>query len=208
MDEDDSECMFTVLYSNGSRSWCIDEQCSNHVDIISIEDRQCRTNYLSLKFSSYQKYNQFIYSHSLRIPIASFFSLARPNRERLFQIEFLSPLDNSQIFELSQLQLLSGPISNIDTFELIFNGNISKTINSSLFVDKEMFSSQQQTSIDTLRLIFNCSNQQRVEWELIKSIDFYPQSPCQQQIQFLNNNKSTNNYEKNCFHLNFLVSLF
>ena len=62
-----------------------------------------------------------------------------------------------------------------------------------------MFMSNDQQIIDTLRLIFNCNQSKRVEWELIKSINYLPHSPCPQQINFL---------RKDYFHLNILVSLF
>jgi hypothetical protein len=122
--------------------------------------------------------------------------LALPNAERLLQIEFLSPLENNSPFELNQLNLLTNSTSNIDTYELIFNGNISKD-NSILFIDKDLFMSDEQVFIDTLRLTFNCTNKQRVEWELIKSISNLPQSPCPQQIQF--------KHQKHCFNVYTLV---
>jgi hypothetical protein len=198
---EDLNCYFTVFYSNGSRSWCLDEECSNHIDIISLEDRQCRTNYLSLKFSSYLKYSNIL----SRISFSSFFSFGRPEYERLLQIEFLSSFDNDNPFKIDQLRLLTSSVSNIDTYEFVFNGNISKT-NSILFIDREMFISDEQQYIDTLRLIFNCSNSQRVEWELIKSIQSLPDSPCPQQINFSKNKHFINN--QNCFNINILVSLF
>jgi len=196
---EDLDCYFTVFYSNGSRSWCLDEECSDHIDIISLEDRQCQTNYLSLKFSSYLKYLNIL----SRIPLSSFFSFGRPKSERLLQIEFLSPLNNDNPFKIDQLRLLSNSLSNIDTYEFIFNGNISIN-NSILFIDKQMFISNEQIYIDTLRLIFNCSNSQRVEWELIKSIQSLPDSPCPQQIQFLDKHFINN---QNCFNIYILVSL-
>jgi hypothetical protein len=203
LSNNDVDCYFTVLYSNGSRSWCLDEECYNHVDIISIEDRQCRTNYLSLKFSSYSKYLKLLHSSSSRIPLSSFFSLARLNIERLLQIEFLSPLDNDNPFKIDQFRLLTGPRSNIDTYELIFNGNLAKD-NVILYIDRDMFMSNEQQYIDTLRLIFNCTNSQRVEWELIKSIEILPDSPCPQQINYLNKNLIKN---EKCFNIPILVSL-
>jgi hypothetical protein len=201
---EDVDCYFTVLYSNGSRSWCSDEDCLNHIDIISLEDRQCRTNYLSLKFSSYSTYSKLLLSSSSRIPLSSFFSFGRPDRERLLQIEFLSPFDNDNPFKLNELRLLSGPISNLDTYELVFNENISKN-NLTLFIDQEMFMSDEQQVIDTLRLIFNCTKSSRVEWELIKSVQSFPPSPCPEQINYLKKNISHRNL--NCLHLNILVSL-
>jgi len=195
-------CYFTVLYSNGSRSWCLDEECSNHIDIISLEDRQCRTNYLSLKFSSYSKYFDVLVLSSSRIPLSSFFSSGRPDIERLLQIEFLTPFNNDNPFKLDQFRLLTGSISNIDTYELVFNGNIAKN-NLTLFIDRDIFMSDEQHFIDTLRLIFNCTKSERVEWELVKSIESLPDSPCPQQIDFLKKDFIKN---QNCFNINILVS--
>ncbi|UJR17855.1 hypothetical protein I4U23_004754 [Adineta vaga] len=177
--EEDSLCYFRIFLSNGTQAWCLDEECFNHLDLISIENFQCRTNFLSLRFSSYSTYSTFLRSTSL----SSFFSLNRSNLERLLQIEFLSPLENiNQPFQLDELKLLSYSIpSNIDTYELIFHGNLIKNPSQLLF-DEEIFLSKEQKYIDTLRLIFNCTSNERVEWELVKSIQSIPNSPCPQQI--------------------------
>lgn len=191
------DCYFTVLYSNGSRYWCLDEQCNDYIDIISLENDQCKTNYLSLKFSSYSKYEEFVKSSSFSL--SSMFELGRPNIERLLQIEFLSPLDNDNPFKIEDLYYLTKNISsNIDTYEFIFNENISNN-NLTLFIDKEIFISNEQIYIDTLRLIFNCTNSKRVEWELVKSIQYFPDSPCKKQIDFLKK-------DFNSFNINILVS--
>jgi hypothetical protein len=195
----DSNCYFTVKYSNGSSYRCLDEECSiDHLDIISLENNQCRTDYLSLKYSSYSKYSEILLSNS---SLSSFFSLARPNLERLLQIELLSPLENNSPFELNQLSLLTNSTSNIDTYELVFNGNIAKD-NLILYIDKDLFLSAEQEFIDTLRLIFNCTNKKRVEWELIKSISSLPQSPCPQQIRFKEKIFLNNQF---CFNIHILV---
>ncbi|CAF3315886.1 unnamed protein product [Rotaria socialis] len=180
--EERNNCYFTVFYSNGKRSYCIDEQCYHHLDIISLKDRQCRTNYLSLQFSSYLTYKKFLQSTLLKNSLSYYFSKARPNVERLLRIEFLSPFLNDDPFQLDQLRLLANSISNIDTYEFIFNENI--TINNlTLFIDQDMFSSSDQQIIDRLTLRFSCTHIQRVEWQLIKSIQSFPNSPCPQQIQ-------------------------
>jgi hypothetical protein len=36
--EEDRPYYFRVFYSNGSQSWYLDEECSNHLDLISIKD--------------------------------------------------------------------------------------------------------------------------------------------------------------------------
>jgi len=200
LSNEDLNCYFTVKYSNGSTYRCLDEECSiDHIDIISLEANQCRTNYLSLKYSSYSSYSKFLVSNPSYL--SSYFSLARPNLERLLQIEFLSPLENNSPFEINELSLLTNSTSNIDTYELIFHGNISKT-NSIIFISKDLFLNNKQEFIDTLRLIFNCTNEQRVEWELVKSISSLPESPCPQQIQYFETNHSP------CFNINILVRKF
>ena len=201
--EDAHNCYFTVVYSNGSRTWCLDQQCYQHLDIISLEDRMCRTNFLSLRFSSYSKYSDVLQTSSLKMPLASFFSLGRPNIERVLQIEFLSPFVSNDPFKLDHLRLLTDSISNIDTYELVFNGNIAEN-NLTLFIDRDMFMSHEQRVIDTLRLIFNCSKIQRVVWELIKSVENFPDSPCPQQIQFL---KKEFINKQDCFKITILVGL-
>ncbi|CAF2810981.1 unnamed protein product [Rotaria sp. Silwood2] len=191
-EEDINNCYFNVFYSNGSQYNCLDEDCYKYIDIVSLEDQQCRTNYISLKFSSYLTYRNFLEITSLKTPLASFFCNGRPNLERLLQIEFQTPFINDEPFKIDQFNILSRSISNIDTLEFIFNGFISNN-NRTLFIDKNMFISNEQNIIDTLRLIFNCSQYERVEWELIKSIKSLPESPCPQQIQFIKND-FTNNY--------------
>jgi len=105
------------------------------------------------------------------------------NFERLLQIEFLSPLDdNNQPFELNELKLLTNSLpSNIDTYEFVFQGNLVEN-HFKLFFDQELFLSEEEQYIDTLRLIFNFTLNERVEWELVKSIQLTPDSPCPQQI--------------------------
>ena len=199
-------CNFTVIYLNGSRSWCYDEECSlNHLDIYSIEDQQCQTNYISFKYSSSSKYLQFLFSKISRQSLSSYFSSSRPHLERLLQIEFLSPLENAYLFDNSHLSLLtdSTSSSNIDTYELIFNGKISEE-NSTISFDQDQFLSVEQVYIDTLRLQFNCTNDERVEWELIKSISSFPPSPCPKQIDFLK--KIPSSIDGNSCHLILFVS--
>ncbi len=205
---EDVNCYFKVFYSNGSRSWCLDEECCNHLDIISLESVQCRTNYLSLRFSSYKSYSKFLVSSWSQLDISSYFSVGRPNIERLLQIEFLSPFENSSPFELDELNLLSNSVSNIDTYELVFSGRIAQD-NIKLFIDEDMFLSAKQQFIDTLRLIFNCSENERVEWELIKSISSLPPSPCPEQIQFLKKDflNNENSFERLVL-VSFLISFF
>ncbi|CAF1281175.1 unnamed protein product [Adineta steineri] len=204
--ENETDCYFRVLYSNGSQSWCLDEECSNHTDIISLENLHCQTNYLSLKFSSYSNYSNFLLSTtSKQIYLSSFFSLGRPNLERLLQIEFLSSLENNKSFQLDQLSLLANSLSNIDTYELNFLGNLSNN-NLQLFIDENLFLSNEQQFIDTLRLIFNCSKYERVEWELVKSIQSIPQSPCPQQITLLNHQLNQQKYSFNIIILTSLIA--
>ncbi|CAF1364428.1 unnamed protein product [Rotaria sordida] len=204
--EDINNCYFTVSYLNGSQYNCLDEDCYKYIDIISLEDQQCRTNNLSLKFSSQSTYKNFLQLTSLENPLASFFSNGRPNLERLLQIEFQSSLFNDDLFKLNQLRLLSPYfISNIDTYEFIFDGFITNN-NLTLFIDKNMFISNEQQIIDTLRLIFNCSQFERVEWELIKSIESLPDSPCPQQIQFIKNDFINNQYYNNLIILISLIT--
>jgi hypothetical protein len=172
------------------------------LDIISLESVQCRTNYLSLRFSSYLSYSNFLVSSWSRIDISSLFCSGRPKVERLLQIEFLSPFENSSPFEIDQLNLLSKSVSNIDTYELVFSGRIAQD-NIKLFIDEDIFLSAKQEFIDTLRLIFNCSENVRVEWELIKSISSLPPSPCSEQIEFLKKDFLNN---ENSFERILLVS--
>ncbi|CAF4409425.1 unnamed protein product, partial [Rotaria sp. Silwood2] len=84
-EEDINNCYFNVFYSNGSQYNCLDEDCYKYIDIVSLEDQQCRTNYISLKFSSYLTYKNFLEITSLKTPLASFFCNGRPNLERLLQ---------------------------------------------------------------------------------------------------------------------------
>ena len=199
MGNENSHCYLIVHYSNGSSYRCLDEECSiDHVDLVTVQANRCRTNYLSLKYSSYRKYFQSVLSHC---SLSSSFSSARPNVERLLQIELLSPLENASPFQLNHLRLLTNSTSNIDTYELLFHGNIAQE-NSVLFIDKDTFMSHEQEYIDTLRLIFNCTSEERVEWELVKSISSLPQSPCPQQIQFKQNNSQF------CLNINILVRKF
>ncbi|CAF3786258.1 unnamed protein product [Rotaria sp. Silwood1] len=190
--EDINNCYFNVFYSNGSSYKCLDEDCYQYIDIISLEDQKCQTNYLSLKFSSYLTYKNFLQLTSLKTPLASFFSKNHSNLERLLQIEFQTAFINDEPFKLNQLSLLFHSISYIDTYEFIFNGFIVDN-NKTLFIDQHMFISDEQNIIDTLRLVFNCTQYNRVEWELVKSIQSLPQSPCPQQIQFITNHSIDNN---------------
>ena len=199
---EDIHCNYRVKYLNGSESSCKNDECSlNHIDIYSLDNGQCRTNYLSLKYTSYSKYRLFLLSTYRKNSISSYFVSSYPNIERLLQIEFVSPLENNLPFQYSELNLLSNSqSSNIDTVELIFNGNISKD---NLIIGIDLNNSE-QVSIDTLRLIFNCNLNERVEWELMKSISIYPPSPCPKQINYLHLINSSKNEE--CFHLNLFVS--
>ncbi|CAF3458932.1 unnamed protein product, partial [Rotaria sp. Silwood2] len=131
-------------------------------------------------------------STSLKTPLASSFSKNHSNLERLLQIEFQTLFINDQPFQLDQFNLLSHSISYIDTVEFLFHGFIVNN-NRTLFIDQDMFISDEQNIIETLRLIFNCTTYDRVEWELVKSIQRLPQSPCSQQIQFLRNHSFNNN---------------
>lgn len=202
--EYNNNCYFTVFYLNGSRSYCLDKQCNEHIDIISLKDRQCQTNSLSLKFSSYLKYKNFLENLLLKNSISSYYSKARPNVERYLFIEFVTPFMNSDPFKLDHLNLLTKSISNIDKYIFYLNGNLTLN-NSTLFIDKNMFYSNEQNLIDKFILIFNCSNNKQVEWILIKSIEYIQESPCPQQIQFL---KQNNFQQKNIsFNLILLVSL-
>ncbi|CAF4591839.1 unnamed protein product, partial [Rotaria socialis] len=77
----------------------------------------------------------------------------RPNIKRLLQIEFSSLLTNDEPFKLELLSLLADSISNIHTYESIFNGNIAKH-DLILFIDRIMFMSDKEQVVDTLRLRF------------------------------------------------------
>lgn len=198
----EDDCRFIITYSNGSRTLCIDRRCSSHLDLIAIEDHQCRTNSLSLTFSTYHKYEQFLNRSSSRIPLSSFFSMDHPKGDRLLQIHFLSPLDNSRPFQFDQFRLLSGPNSHIDTYEMIFHGKISK-MNSILYLDRDFFLSNEQRFIQTLRLRFHCTFNKTVQWELRKSNRSLPPSPCEEQIQYFPKQQTSEQFK--CFHFNFLV---
>ena len=180
---DEPHCPVKVSFQNGSRSRCYDDRCSDHLDISSLDMGFCQTNYLSLRFSSYSIYANFLRLASQRTALSSLFSSARPNLERLLEIEFQSSLVDDQAFQLQQWRLLSKSPSNIDTYELIFADKLIDG-NATIFLDRDMFLGDEQDVIDTLRINFHCSENMRVEWELIKSIPSLPESPCPQQIRF------------------------
>ncbi|CAF1330474.1 unnamed protein product [Adineta ricciae] len=190
--EEDLWCYFRVQNSDGSQSWCLDEDCYKYLDVVSIDDNHCETNFLSLRFSSYSTYFTFLRSTSTKKSLSSYFSRKQTNAERLLQIEFLSSLKDDQIFHLNELKLLSNSTpSNIDTYELVFPGNLIEN-DSPMIFDEQIFLSEQQQYIDTIRLIFNCSANERVEWELVKSIQSVSYSPCPQQIRL----KQENNHDQ------------
>ena len=180
---DESNCPVIVSYQNGSRSGCYDDRCNDHLDISSLDLGRCRTNYLSLRFSSYSIYANFLRLASQQTPLSALFSSARPNLERLLQIEFRTSLVNDQAFQLRQWRLLSNAASNIDTYELIFADKLIEG-NATILLDRDMFLADEQDVIDTLRISFHCNDHERVEWELVKSISSLPESPCPQQIRF------------------------
>lgn len=203
MDEDIS-CNYRLKYLNGSESWCKSDECSlNHVDIYSLENDHCETNYLSLRYSSYSRYREFLLSTYRKKSVSSYFISSHPNVERLYQLELISPLESNLPFQSTELNLLSNsPISNIDTLEMIFDGNLSKE---NLIIGIDLNHSE-EISIDTLRLIFTCQSNERVEWELIRSVGQYPPSPCPKQINYLHLIDAEKN--EDYFHINIFVSQF
>lgn len=170
-----SACYFRVFSANGSQSWCLDEECARHVDLLGLEPLNCRTSFLSLRFSSSRTYERFLRSTRSLSPL---FATGRPTFERLLQVELLAPLEDDRIFDVEQLKFLADvPPSNIDTYELIF-----PELHVPIVLDEELFFNTTQHAFDTLRLIFNCTANDTVEWELVQSIGSLPDSPCPQRI--------------------------